>query len=494
MNKKAILITLIGLVLSLTSSAKPTTKNLRSTEKPNFIIINIDDLGYGDTEPFGSTLNHTPNLSRMADEGVMFTSFYADPVCSPSRSSLMTGCYSKRVLPLEKFYVLFPADSVGLSPDEITIAELLKEQGYSTGMVGKWHLGDQDGFLPTDQGFDYYFGIPYSNDMGPVEDGARSSLGNPLGKNPRVLFKDFIWGDGYPPLPFIENKTFIKRILPEDQQSVVSLYTKKAINFIQNNYQQPFFLYLAHTAVHWPYYPGKEFRGHSSNGVYGDWVEEMDWSVGKILEIVKELGIDKNTLIIFTSDNGANGPGSNLPLRGEKNSIWEGGVRVPFIARWPEKIIPETRCDAVTGMIDILPTFVKLAGGEAPKDRKIDGKDIWPLLSGEICPSPHDVFYYYLTLKLEAVRMGNWKLHLRTGNLYNLESDISERNNVADKNEEIVREIEALANEMDSDLGKGGPSRYEGVGPGCRALGKVTNPKPIIDKDGKIRSDFSELE
>jgi arylsulfatase A len=236
------------------------------------LIVNIDDLGYGDIEPFGSVLNRTPNLDRLASEEAMLTSFYAAPVCSPSRASLMTGCYPKRVLPLAQ-NVHYPGDSVGLSPNEITIAELLKNQGYVTGIVGKWHFGDQPDFLPTRQGFDYYFGIPYSNDMGTVEDGVKNNLGASPGRNPG---SSHVWAGGYPPIPYIRNEKFVQRVLAKDQQECVERYTNEALNFIQNNYEKPYFLYLAHTAVHWPLYPGKAFVGKSKNGLYGDWVEEVD--------------------------------------------------------------------------------------------------------------------------------------------------------------------------------------------------------------------------
>jgi len=477
----------LGFPLSLISGCQKSNKNEIQSGKPNFIIINIDDMGYGDIEPFGSTLNRTPNLTRMANEGAKLTSFYAAPVCSPSRAALMTGCYPKRAFPLPQ-NVLYTGDSFGLSQDEITIAELLKKQGYATGIVGKWHLGDQLEFLPTRQGFDYYFGIPYSNGMGPIEDGARNDLGDPPGNNPGSSHK---WEEGYPPIPFIRNEKFVKRVLASDQQETVACYLGEALDFIRRNHKKPFFLYLAHTAVHSPLYPGKDFVGTSSNGLYGDWVEELDWSVGEIFEKVRELGIDKNTLVIFMSDNGATSNGSNAPLRGRKSTTWEGGVRVPFIARWPGKIPAGIELNFISGMMDILPTLTELSGGEIPNDRKIDGKSIWPLLSGEpgVKP-PHDTFYYYRTLQLQAVRHGKWKLHLESGELFNLEEDIGESQNVASENNEIVQQLYALADEMDNDLGKGGPSRFEGIGSGCRSLGQVPDAKPIIDKNGNVRIDF----
>jgi len=445
-----------------------------SAERPNFIVINIDDLGYADIEPFGSKLNRTPNLNRMAKEGRKLTCFYAAPVCSPSRAALMTGCYPKRVLPISG--VLFPANNVGLHPNEITIAELLKKQGYVTGLIGKWHLGDQPVFLPTRQGFDSYFGLPYSNDMGPAEDGVKSSLGQPL---PQTK------GQGQPPLPWLRNEKVEKRVLADDQTTLVARYTEEAVKFLKANKTTPFFLYLAHNAVHFPLYPGKAFQGRSKNGLYGDWVEEMDWSVGQVLDTVRELKLDKNTFVLFTSDNGGTPRAVNAPLRGHKASTWEGGMREPTIAWWPGKIPAETSTDGITGMMDVLPTLVKLAGGTVPADRKIDGGDIWPLLAGTPgAKSPHEVFYYFRGLKLEAVRSGNWKLHLAKTELYDLAADIGESKNVAEMHADEVKRLREIADKMKNDLG------LDGIGPGCRPLGKVENAKPIIAHDGTIRAEF----
>jgi len=449
---------------------------LRAADKPNFVFINVDDLGYADIGPYGSTLNRTPNLDRMAAEGRKLTCFYGAPVCSPSRAALMTGCYPKRSLPIP--HVLFPGNNVGLAPQEVTVAELLKEQGYVTGIIGKWHLGDQPEFLPTRQGFDSFFGLPYSNDMGPAEDGVKSSLGAPL---PKAKGK----GKGQPPLPWLRDETVVRRVLADDQTTFVELYTQEAVEFIKTNKDKTFFLYLPHTAVHFPIYPGKAFQGKSNNGIYGDWVEEVDWSVGQVLDTLRELKLDRNTLVMFTSDNGGTPRAVNAPLRGFKGSTWEGGMREPTIAWWPGKIPADTSTDAVTGMIDILPTLVKLAGGQPPADRKIDGGDIWPLLAGEPdAKSPHDEFYYYRGLKLEAVRSGPWKLHLAKGELYNLDSDIGESNNVAAANPEVVARLRGIADQMRDDLG------LDALGPGCRELGKVSDAKPIIDYDGTVRAEF----
>jgi len=458
----------------LTSSATLHAAAKATAVKPNFIVINIDDLGYADIGPFGSKLNRTPNLDRMAQEGRKLTSFYAAPVCSPSRSALMTGCYPKRALPIPG--VLFPANDIGLSPKEITVAEVLKGAGYATAIVGKWHLGDQPEFLPTNQGFDEWFGLPYSNDMGPAEDGVKSSLGEPLKARAK----------GQPPLPLLRNGKVVKRVLPDDQQSLVEIYTDEAVRFITAHKGSPFFLYLPHNAVHFPIYPGKKWAGKSPNGIYSDWVEEVDWSVGRVLAAVHENGLAGNTLVIFTSDNGGTPRAVNAPLRGNKGSTLEGGIRVPTIAWWPGKVPAGTECDAITGMFDILPTFAALAGGQVPTDRKIDGANIWPELSGDTNAKPaHEIFYYYKGLKLEAVRCGVWKLQLASGGkLYNLKADIGEAIDVAAQNPDVVKQLQALVEAAKNDLG------LDGAASGSRELGRVEHAEPIIGYDGKIRDGF----
>ena len=452
----------------------------KEISKPNFIVINIDDLGYADVGPFGSTLNRTPHLDRMAKEGRRLTSFYAAPVCSPSRASLMTGCYPKRVLTIPG--VLFPGNDIGLAPGEVTVAELLQQQGYATGCIGKWHLGDQPEFLPTRQGFDYYFGLPYSNDMGPAADGVKSNLGDPI---PQPKANTRPQGPGQPPLPLMRNETVLQRVLAQDQTTLVTRYTDEAVRFLTDNKAKRFFLYLPHSAVHFPLYPGAAFQGKSKNGLYGDWVEEMDWSVGRVLDTVRELGLASNTLVLFTSDNGGTPRAKNTPLRGHKASTWEGGIRVPTIVWWPGKIPAGTSSDAITGMMDVLPTLVTLAGGSLPTDRKLDGTNLAPLLFGEPDAKPvRDVFYFYRGLKLEAVRSGSWKLHLEQGELFNLETDIGESNNVAATHADTVAKLRDLAGQIKDDLG------LDGIGPGCRPLGKVSNPQPLINHDGQIRAGF----
>ena len=442
------------------------------TQLPNFVVILIDDMGYGDIGPFGSKLNRTPRLDRMAAEGVKLTSFYAAPVCTPSRAQMMTGCYAKRVsLP----DVIFPKAPVGISAREQTVAQLLKARGYVTMCIGKWHLGDQPEFLPTRHGFDHYLGLPYSNDM------------NGSGK---VDAK----GNLSPQLPLLRDEKVIEA--PADQDTLTERYTAEAVKFITANKERPFFLYLPHTAVHVPIHPGKAFQDKSANGRYGDWVEEVDWSVGRVLDAIKELKLDSRTLVLFTSDNGpwkARGKdgGEAGPLRGSKGSTWEGGVREPSIAWWPGKIAAGTVCDAIMSEIDVLPTLVKLAGGRVPKERVIDGKDIWPLLSGQSKESPHEALFYFNGNRLEAVRSGPWKLAIASqgtgmgmpGNptpepfapkLFNLDQEISETTDVAAQHPDVVKRLQALIAKMDADLG------VKGKGPGVRACGRVENPKPLL--------------
>ncbi len=458
--------------------------------RPNLIIINIDDLGYAEIGPFGGR-NKTPELDRMAREGRKLTSHYAAPVCSPSRAALMTGSYPKRALPIP--HVLFPAGAIGLHPAERTIAEVLQDAGYATAMVGKWHLGDQRAFLPTQQGFETYFGLPYSNDMGPVADGIKSNRGAPLPapKGDAVKKKAAqpgdagIPGNAQPPLPLLENDQVVGRIRVEEHLQLTRRYTERAVSIIREKRTKPFFLYLAHNAVHFPLYPRDEFMGKSGNGLLGDWVQEVDWSVGRVLAAVREAGLERNTLVLFTSDNG--GPlqqgAINTPLRGGKASTFEGGVRVATIAWWPGRIPAGTATAAMTSMMDVLPTFARLAGAALPADRKLDGVDVWPVLAGDPAQAPRETFHYFRGLALEAVRSGPWKLHLAKGELYHLGEDIAEAKNVAAQHPAEVKRLGALAEAMRGDLG------LEGVGPGCRPLGRVAEPQPLIALDGTVRAD-----
>lgn len=435
---------------------------------PNIVVIFIDDLGYGDIGPFGATKQKTPNLDRMAREGMKLTSFYAAPVCSVSRAQLMTGCYGARVsVP----GVYFPGQPNGLNPAEFTIAERLKERGYATACIGKWHLGDQPEFLPTRQGFDHYLGIPYSNDM------QRKSAET-----------------GQRVVPLVRDDKVAELLTDEAQRGIVKRYTDEAVGFIRQSQDKPFFLYLPHTAVHTPIHPGEEFRGKSANGQFGDWVEEVDWSVGRVLDTLRELELDQRTLVLFTSDNGPwliKGPdgGSAGPLRGGKGSTWEGGVRVPTVAWWPGKISPGSTCDAVAGTIDLLPTFVALAGGTVPAEPVIDGRDISPLLLGTSRQSPREAHYYFAGYNLQAVRQGPWKLAVapqpetmgkgtaadasgKTPRLYNLDEEIGEQTNVADQHPEIVQRLQALATRMAAELGGTAPAAR-------RPAGQAANPRTL---------------
>ncbi len=449
----------------------------QSPKLPNFIIIFCDDLGYGDVGCFGSKLHRTPNLDAMAKAGTKFTSFYVSSgVCSPSRSSLMTGCYSQRVdmnmnaEPVGKNkmrQVLFPVAKKGLNPNEITIAELLKPKGYATACIGKWHLGDQPEFLPTKQGFDLYYGIPYSNDMGSQQFNIN------------------------PPLPLMLNEKVIEA--PVDQNTITKRYTEKAIEFINKNKDNPFFLYLPHAMPHNPVHASKAFQGKSANNGYGDAVEEIDWSTGQILNTLKELGLDENTLVFFTSDNGASPSygGNNLPLKGWKGSTLEGGMRVPCIMKWTGKIPQNRECNELTSTMDLLPTLCTLSGTTPPQDRIIDGKDIHSLIFGNPgARTPHQVFYYYQKDQLQALRSGPWKLHLPLENkykavhlldtvpseleLYNLEEDIAESNNIAEQHPDVVEILLDIAERARRDLGD-----KDRPGEQVRHAGIVVSPKPI---------------
>jgi arylsulfatase A len=467
--------------------------------KPNFVLILADDMGYGDVGPFGSTLNRTPNLDRMAHEGMKLTQFYGCPVCTPSRAQFMTGCYAKRVsLPA----VIFPDCPIGLNPSEATLPALLKRQGYATMCIGKWHLGDQREFLPTNRGFDHYFGLPYSNDMGGGEEWkAKAPDRKP---NPDLG----LVGGPHPPLPLIRDLEVAEVVSPAGQNKITARYTDEAIKFIREHRDGPFFLYLPHTAVHVPLHPGEKFRGKSANGTYGDWVEEVDWSVGRVLDTLRELQLDERTLVIFTSDNGpwlkqGHDGGTAGPLRGGKGTTWEGGMREPTIARWPGKIPAGSVCEAVAANLDLLPTFVKLAGGAVPSERKIDGADIWPLLAGESRQSPRKAHYYFNGNRLEAVRSGPWKLAIwpqREGKpgekplspaeirshiprLYNLGDDVGETTDLAAKHPDIVKRLQSLVAEMDADLAA------SGLGPGVRPPGRVAHPQPLIAENMPARTE-----
>lgn len=428
----------------------------------NFIVIFIDDLGYADIGPFGSKLNRTPNLDRMADEGMKLTDFYvAASVCTPSRAALMTGSYAQRVdmahnaLPgTGNDIVLFPGEPKGLNPSEITIAETLKDAGYATACIGKWHLGDQPQWLPREHGFETYWGIPYSNDMG---------LGNTR------------WN--YPPLPLIDEREVVEE--EPDQGLLTKRYTEKALAFIEEKKDRPFFLYLPHTMVHLPRFASPAFDGKSQNGLYGDIVEELDWSVGRILDKLESLNIDKRTVVFFFSDNGGTRDiegyqVSNAPLRGRKGSMFEGGFRVCSLAWAPGLIPPGSTTDEVVTSMDLLPTFANLGKASPPTDRVIDGIDVTRVLQGdETATGFRESFFFYRGSVLFAARSGPWKLFVKdyqyagstvpAGTLYNLTDDIAESKDRSSEFPEVVRRIQRLANKARRELGDGPDNPGSGV-------------------------------
>jgi arylsulfatase A-like enzyme len=475
-----------GTVFSLFLSL-PTHAGTADPARPNFVIILTDDQGYQDVGCFGAPDIRTPNLDRMAREGMRFTDFYVgQPVCTASRASLLTGCYPNRVGLLG---ALGPRSKVGISDREQTIAQVLKTRGYATAIFGKWHLGDAPQFLPTRHGFDEYFGLPYSNDMWP---------NHPT--NPR----------GYPPLPLFRGEEIIG--LMPDQTQLTTWYTEHAIRFIERNRDRPFFLYVAHNLPHVPLHVSDKFKGKSKRGLYGDVIMEIDWSVGRILETLKRQGLDRRTLVVFTSDNGpwllyGNHAGSALPLREGKTTTFDGGLREPCIMRWPGRIPAGTVCRQLAATMDLLPTFARLAGAAPPTDRVIDGRDIWPLLSGQPgAQSPHEAYFYYWGKHLQAVRSGKWKLHLaheydhpdppghdgKPGQyvkrkigveLFDIETDIGETNDVADRHPEVVARLQALAEQCREDLGDSATGR-EGK--------NVRPPGRLVDKSSSRRREALE--
>jgi arylsulfatase A-like enzyme len=465
------LFVLLAALLAATATARP----------PNVVVIFIDDMGYGDIGPFGATKQRTPHLDRMAKEGMKLTSFYATPVCSVSRAQMMTGCYGARIsVP----GVYFPGQSVGLNPSEVTVAEWLKEKGYATQMVGKWHLGDQPEFLPTRQGFDHYYGIPYSNDM--LKKSAETKV---------------------PVVPVLRDEKVAELMDGEGQRRMVELYTKEAVDFIGRHKDQPFYLYFAHNAVHTPIWPGAAFAGKSQNGRFGDWVEEVDWSVGQVLDALRTQGLDKNSIVVFTSDNGpwltkGTDGGSAGPLRGGKGSTWEGGVRVPTLAWWPGRIPAGSVNDAVAATIDLLPTFVSLAGGTVPATPVIDGRDITPILLGQSKESAREAHYYFASYDLQAVRQGRWKLALSPQSdglgknaaktaaglrLYDLDAEIGEQTDVAAQHPEVVAKLKALADKMAAEIGGKTPTAR-------RPSGEVKGAKTLYPTVDYVPNDVKRAE
>lgn len=461
-------------LLVLLTAVSAVIAQTRPAVTPNIILILCDNLGYGDIAPFGSTLHRTPHLDRMAREGMKLTHLYsASGVCTPSRAALMTGSYPKRVslhMNAQGGRVLPPVSPIGLNPDEITVAEVLKARGYTTAIIGKWHLGDQPTFLPTRQGFDSYWGIPYSDDMTP----------RPGSRNP--------------PLPLMRNEAVIEA--PVDRNELTRRETEEAIRFIGQHKDRPFFLYIPQAMPGSTTAPfaSAAFRGKSKNGPWGDAIEELDWSAGEILGALRREGVDDRTLVIWTSDNGAprRDPvqGSNLPLGGWGYTTAEGGMRVPGIARWPKRIPAGTISAELMTLMDMLPTFAFLAGAPVGGQRPIDGKNIWPILSGQPnARSPHKAFYYYDVDQLQAVRSGPWKLCLPLARrrtlgkeeesvpvrLYDVVQDPGEAHDLSAAQPEIVRSLEALAAEARRDIGDG-----DQPGVGQRPAGRVADPQPVV--------------
>lgn len=444
--------------------------------RPNIVLINCDDLGYGDLGCYGSTVNDTPALDRLAAEGARFTDFYAaSPVCSPSRGALLTGCYPPRIGfgSFEGLPVLFPGQPVGLDTGEHTLASVLSDAGYATCMLGKWHCGDQPEFLPTRHGFDHSFGLPYSNDMGRQAGTPTDADGNQ---------------HGYPPLPLLDDDRVIEQ--QPEQSGLTSRYVTEAVRFMREHHDRKFFVYLAHMYVHLPIYVQERFRDGSRNGDYGAAVAAIDWATDVVLHELAALGLDERTIVVFTSDNGAlerPDGGSNAPLRGHKGSTWDGGQRVPAIVRWPGRISPGRTVSAVASAMDLLPTFASLAGAPMEEDRVIDGVDLAPLLLEEepTDPGPREAFAFYFMDDLHAVRSGRWKLHVaRDGQpcteLYDLETDIGETTDVQLDHPDVVRRLETIAEQHRAELGD---ARVGRRGAGVRPIGRVPVGRPLTTYD-----------
>ncbi|MPY89924.1 MAG: sulfatase-like hydrolase/transferase [Luteitalea sp.] len=477
---------LFGVILAPGAANEPV-------RPPNIILINADNLGYGDLGVYGSTLHRTPRIDAMATEGIRFTDFYAaSPVCTPSRAALLTGSYPRRNSMHEFDWdgsVLRPVSPHGLHPDEVTLAELLRERGYYTACLGKWHLGDQNEFLPPAHGFDYFLGLLYSDEM----------------DNSYTAHR-------WPPMPLMLNDRVVEA--PAKLETMTRRYTEQAQRLIRDHRDQPFFIYLPHMSPGSRTEPiaGTEFQGKSRNGKYGDTIEELDWSTGEILDTLAELGLQERTLVIWTADNGAPPPrgtkhhGSYGPLVPRvRYDAAEGGLRVPFIARWPDRIKPGTVCREIATNMDLFTTLANLAGADIPRDRIIDGKDILPLLTGVPgAKSPHEAFYYYMGGQLQGVRSGRWKLLLAMekpllqlgmgelgfsvsgrysrlfgdpvpARLFDLEADIGESKDISARHPEVVARLTALAEKARNDIGD-----LDRPGKGIRPAGHVANPQPQV--------------
>ena len=450
------------------------------TRRPNVVLINCDDLGYGDLGCYGSTLNKTPAIDRLAAEGLRLDAFYmASPVCSPSRGALLTGCYPPRIGfgSFDGLPVLFPGQGIGLPDTEISLATVLSQAGYRTQMVGKWHCGDQPAFLPTNHGFDHYLGLPYSNDMGRQAPLTEGPFALAEGAEPFYLN----------PLPLLLDDDVIEQ--QPDQASLTERYVTEAVRFLRDAAEVPFFLYLAHLYVHVPIYVQERFARQSANGPYGAAVECIDWATDVLVRELDRLGLTDDTIVIFTSDNGSRAVdgGSNLPLRGTKGTTWEGGMRVPGIVRWRGHVEAGRTSDEVATAMDLYPTLAALCGAEVPPDRTIDGRDLTALLTdadGEV-RSPHESFAYYWMEDLEAVRAGRWKLHFAKHGqamtaLHDLEADPGESTDVAADHPEVVADLEAHAERYRQSIGDALQDR---VGDDIRPAGRVPDPVTLTTYD-----------
>lgn len=482
--------TILILLLTTLFLGCSQNKQIPITPKPNVVLIFIDDEGYGDVGCYGATGFQTPNLDRMASQGMKFTNFYAaQPVCSASRAGLLTGCYPNRI---GFSGALFPKDTVGINKEELTIAEMFKEQGYSTACFGKWHLGWQKEFLPLQHGFDEYIGLPYSNDMWPNSNVTGEKLPDGQGRG------------NYPELPLIVGNKISERITSmKDQDKLTTLYTEKAVDFINRNADNPFFLYVPHSMGHIPLGVSDKFRGKSEQGLYGDVMMEIDWSVGEISKALEKNNITDNTIFIFTTDNGpwlnyGNHAGSSGGLREGKTTSWEGGQRVPFIIRWPGNTPKGTVCNQLACAIDILPTLAAITNGKL-SDNKIDGLDITSLWKGDFESTPREtILYYFGKNNLNGIRKGNWKLVLphtyssyntKPGNnghggkrvktvvakpeLYNMMRDPGEQFNVIEYYPEKVEELMKVVVKAQKELG----DLNVGIKKGSenREIGKIEN-------------------
>lgn len=436
---------------------------------PNVVIMFMDDMGYADIGPFGAKDFPTPNLDRMAKEGRKFTDFYVtQAVCSASRAGLLTGCYNVRIGILG---ALGPKSNIGINKNEVTIAEICKQKGYATGCFGKWHLGHHKKFLPMQHGFDEYFGLPYSNDMWPYHPGVLH-----LSMEERLK--------RWPHLPLIDgNKIINPKVSAKDQEQLTTQYTERAVSFIEKNKNKPFFAYIPHSMVHVPLYVSKKFKGKSGVGLFGDVMMEVDWSVGQIMKTLKKHNLEKNTLFIFTSDNGpwlnyGDHAGSAAPLREGKGTMFDGGCREPTLAWWPSKIPANSVCKEPAMTIDLLPTVAKMIGAKLPGHR-IDGKNIMPLMLKDNAKSPQKAYYFYYGNQLQAIRQGKWKLHFPHGYrtmagkpggtdgiptkytgakielaLFDLEKDIGESKNLKSEFPRVVEKLSALGENFHEKLAK----------------------------------------